>query len=67
DGASEPSALVGGYHLAFWIGTALVAVAITVAAIVVESPDEVSEGAEAPDGIEPRQGEESREPAFSTS
>ncbi len=43
DGASEPAALVSGYHLAFWIGAALVAVAIAVAAIVVEAPDELPE------------------------
>ena len=40
-GTSEPEALVSGWHLAFWIGAALVAVAIAVAALVVEAPDEV--------------------------
>ena len=49
-GTSEPEALVSGYHLAFWIGAALVAVAIAVAAIVVEAPDEVPGHAEAPEG-----------------
>ena len=60
DGESVPAALVSGYHLAFWIGAGLVAVAITVAAFVVESPDELPETADA---------DESRggEPALSAS
>ena len=70
-GTSEPEALVSGYHLAFWIGTALVAVAIAVAAIVVEAPDEVPGHAPAPDGDEGAHAEhaesDSREPALSAS
>ena len=50
DGAAGAAAQVSGYHLAFWIGTALVAVAIAVATFVVEAPDEVPGHAEAPEG-----------------
>ena len=32
------SALTGGYHLAFWIGAALVVGALLVAAIVIQAP-----------------------------
>ncbi len=69
DGASEPSALVSGYHVAFWIGAGLVAIAIAVAAIVVEAPDEVPGHAEAPDGDGVALGESDSqgEPALSTS
>ncbi|MDX6588488.1 MAG: hypothetical protein QOI31_2961 [Solirubrobacterales bacterium] len=66
DGTSEPSALVSGYHLAFWIGAALVAVAVAVAAIVVEAPDEVPGHAEAPEGDGSREADQ-REPAYSAS
>ncbi len=70
-GSSEPEALVGGYHLAFWIGAALVAVAIAVAAIVVEAPDEVPGHAGAPEGDEGAHGahaeSEAGEPALSAS
>ncbi|MEJ7875092.1 MAG: MFS transporter, partial [Solirubrobacterales bacterium] len=65
-GSSEPAALVSGYHLAFWIGTALVAVAIAVAAIVVEAPDELP--ADASEGVGAdvvSQEQASREPALS--
>ena len=64
DGTTEPAALVSGYHLAFWIGAALVAVAIAVAALVIEAPDELPEhAAEGPEDEEAG----SREPALSTS
>ena len=66
DGTSEPQALVSGYHLAFWIGAALVAVAIAVAAIVVEAPDAVPGHAEVPDGDDSREADQ-REPAYSAS
>jgi MFS family permease len=36
DGESQSSALVSGYHLAFWIGAVLVAAAIAVALTVLE-------------------------------
>ena len=39
DGEAVASALTGGYHLAFWIGAALVVAAIVVAVLVIE-PDE---------------------------
>jgi EmrB/QacA subfamily drug resistance transporter len=71
DGTGDAAAQVSGYHLAFWIGTALVAVAIAVAAIVVEAPEEAPGHAEVPDGDEAapggHDGPEAREPAFSTS
>jgi MFS family permease len=37
-GETLASALTGGYHLAFWIGAALVVGALAVAAIVLEAP-----------------------------
>jgi EmrB/QacA subfamily drug resistance transporter len=36
-GTGEAAALVSGYHVAFWVGAALVAAAVAVAVIVVES------------------------------
>jgi hypothetical protein len=38
-GHDLPAALVGGYHLAFWIAAALVAAAIALAATVLRVPD----------------------------
>ena len=38
-GASTDPALTGGYHLAFWIADALVAVAIVVTATLVRRSD----------------------------
>jgi EmrB/QacA subfamily drug resistance transporter len=38
DGERTASALTGGYHLAFWIGAACVAVAFAVAAAVLQKP-----------------------------
>jgi EmrB/QacA subfamily drug resistance transporter len=36
DGKSTAAALVGGYHVAFWIGTALIAIAVVVAVTVLK-------------------------------
>jgi EmrB/QacA subfamily drug resistance transporter len=38
DGTSQASALVSGYHLAYLVGTGLVAVAFVIAAVVLRSP-----------------------------
>jgi EmrB/QacA subfamily drug resistance transporter len=51
DGHSTASALTSGYHLAFWIGAALVVGALTIAIAVLETPkqmahEEVSAAAE---------------------
>jgi MFS family permease len=62
DGSGEAEALVGGYHLAFWIGAGLVAIAIAVAAIVVEAPEELPGHTEAPED----EGSHEGEPAYST-
>jgi EmrB/QacA subfamily drug resistance transporter len=62
DGSGEAEALVGGYHLAFWIGAALVAIAIAVAAIVIEAPEAVPGHDEVPEG----EGSHEGEPAYST-
>ncbi len=51
-GTPEAQALTDGYHLAFWIGTALVAVAFVIAATVLKAP------ARQPDSVE------ETEPAF---
>jgi EmrB/QacA subfamily drug resistance transporter len=46
DGHSAASALTSGYHLAFWIGAALVLGALTVAVTVLEAPKQMAhEGA----------------------
>jgi EmrB/QacA subfamily drug resistance transporter len=46
DGHSAASALTSGYHLAFWIGAALVLGALTVAVAVLEAPKQMAhEGA----------------------
>ncbi len=37
-GASDAAALTGGYHLAFWIAAALVAIAIVVALTALQHP-----------------------------
>jgi EmrB/QacA subfamily drug resistance transporter len=54
DGTGQAQALVSGYHLAFWIGTALVGIALTVAALVLE-PVEAPQGTpeDAPGAPEP--------------
>ena len=67
DGAGAAAAAVSGYHLAFWIGAALVAVAIAVAAFVVEAPDELPAHAEALESDGLALGEPEPEPALSTS
>jgi EmrB/QacA subfamily drug resistance transporter len=62
DGVSQAAAQVSGYHVAFWIGAALVAVAVAVAALVLESPEEL------PSHTEERASDGSAgEPAYSTS
>ncbi len=47
DGHSTPVALTGGYHLAFWIGAALLALAIGVAVTVLHAHVPVAQGAAA--------------------
>jgi EmrB/QacA subfamily drug resistance transporter len=49
DGVSTASALVSGYHLAFWIGAALVVASFVVAVTLLErdEPQAIEEGAEA--------------------
>jgi MFS family permease len=51
DGTGEAAATVSGYHLAFWIGAALVGVAIAVAAFVIESPQEAEAYDDAHEGV----------------
>jgi EmrB/QacA subfamily drug resistance transporter len=55
-GKPAAEALTGGYHLAFWIGSALVAAAIVVAVVVLEAEPKAAEGREADSA--------SAEPAF---
>jgi MFS family permease len=50
-GTAEAQALTDGYHLAFWIGAALVTVAIVVAAIVIDKKV-LEEAAEMQGGVE---------------
>ncbi len=54
-GATRASALTSGYHLAFWIGAALVVAAIVVAATVLEPAEDSAQAAEqaAKDGTAP--------------
>lgn len=57
-GKATADALVGGYHLAFWIATGLVLVAIAVAAFVVQPEAKAAEaiaeeGEPAPDATQP--------------
>jgi EmrB/QacA subfamily drug resistance transporter len=42
DGAASASALTGGYHLAFWIGAALVLAALVIAVTVIQAPKQVA-------------------------
>jgi hypothetical protein len=51
-GASTASALTSGYHVAFWIGAGLVAVAIAVAVFVLEGGPAL-----APGGVRARESE----------
>ncbi len=53
DGGSTAQALTSGYHLAFWIGAALVLAAIVVAATVLTPDSEREEAHEAPPHAEP--------------
>ena len=50
-GSSADAALTGGYHLAFWIGAGLVAAAVAVTALVIDSVPRLSE-AEAPEAAD---------------
>jgi EmrB/QacA subfamily drug resistance transporter len=43
DGVANASALTSGYHLAFWIGAALVLVSIAVAVFVLQSEEQAAE------------------------
>jgi EmrB/QacA subfamily drug resistance transporter len=51
DGEAAASALTSGYHLAFWIGAALVLAALTVAVAVLEAPKQMAHQG-APSGAE---------------
>jgi EmrB/QacA subfamily drug resistance transporter len=42
DGAASASALTSGYHLAFWIGAALVLAALVVAITVIQAPKQLA-------------------------
>jgi hypothetical protein len=48
---SAAAALVGGYHLAFWVAAGLLVVAVAVGLLVLERPD--PSAAEAPVALEP--------------
>jgi EmrB/QacA subfamily drug resistance transporter len=50
DGEAAASALTSGYHLAFYIGAALVVAALAVATVVLQGPKQLAhEGAQAPE------------------
>ena len=51
-GDSSAAALTGGYHLAFWIGAALVLAALVVAVTVVQAPKQPAHEA-VPQNAEP--------------
>src|SRR5215210_1354983 len=51
-GSSQDAALTGGFQLAFWIGAGLVAAAIAVTALVVQTPAAQPELVEAPQDAE---------------
>jgi len=51
DGEAAASALTSGYHLAFWIGAALVVAALAVAVAVLEAPKQMAHQG-APSGAE---------------
>ncbi|HKH23006.1 MAG TPA: hypothetical protein VKA88_05245 [Solirubrobacterales bacterium] len=57
-GSSQDAALTGGFQLAFWIGAGLVAAAIAVTTLVVQTPAAQPELVEAPQDAE-------AEPAYS--
>jgi EmrB/QacA subfamily drug resistance transporter len=61
-GTAEAQALTDGYHLAFWIGLGLAAVAVAVAAVVIDKKklDEAAAMHEPPDELSPTE-----EPAYS--
>jgi EmrB/QacA subfamily drug resistance transporter len=62
DGVSNDSALTSGYHLAFWVGAALVVAAIAIALAVIEPVKMPAEGM-APEGEEARAMEPASEAA----
>ena len=41
-GSSQAAALTGGYHVAFWIAAALIALCIVVGLVVVEPPEQAA-------------------------
>jgi NADH:ubiquinone oxidoreductase subunit 6 (subunit J) len=51
DGDASASALTSGYHLAFWIGAALILAALVVAVTVVQAPRQMAHEA-VPQGAE---------------
>ena len=76
NGESEPQALTGGYHVSFWIASALVVLAVLVAVTVLEPEDRAQEhaaadggagGAPVPDGGGERAAASEPEPAYSES
>ncbi len=62
---SHAAALNSGYHLAYLIGAAAIAVAVLVAVVVVRQPDLAEARADAQTGEPGGAGERSREPAYS--
>jgi EmrB/QacA subfamily drug resistance transporter len=62
DGKSTAAALTSGYHLAFWIGAALIGAAIAVAAVVIQPEAKAKEQVAAE--LAPEH-ESAREPAYS--
>ena len=63
DGEAQAAAQTGGYHLAFWIGAALVVAAIAVAATVLQPEKEAAAQAAEPDP-EAEHDSGRREPAY---
>jgi EmrB/QacA subfamily drug resistance transporter len=53
DGQAAASALTSGYHLAFYIGAALVLVALSVAVVVLQAPKQVAQEGAAQSSAEP--------------
>ncbi len=64
-GAAEAQALTDGYHLAFWIGASLVAVAIAVAVFVLRQQDPAELAAQMEAGDEAGELPPGTEPAYS--
>jgi MFS family permease len=63
DGGSHPAALTSGYHVAYFVGAGLAAIAVAIAVLVLRAPrpGEMPEPQES--APEPQEGE--REPAYS--